>query len=58
MNHRTMKKQVYSWLAATAILSGCGSITTIDDFRPTIEPLDIEAGEKVVILGRRDVGAL
>ena len=51
-----MKKQAYSWLAATVLLSGCASMTTVDDFRPTTEPLDIRAGEKVVILGRRDVG--
>jgi hypothetical protein len=38
------------------ILGACGSTTTVDDFRPTFEPIDIEAGEKVAILGRRDAG--
>lgn len=42
-------------IAATA-LSGCASTTTVDDYRPTSEPMDIEAGEKVAILGRRDAG--
>jgi hypothetical protein len=37
-------------------LGGCGSTTTVDDYRPTTEPIDIEASEKVAILGRRDAG--
>jgi hypothetical protein len=42
--------------AAAATLGGCGSITTIDDFRPTSALLPIEQGEKVAILGRSDAG--
>ena len=37
-----------------AVLGACASTTTVDDFRPTTEKIDIEAGEKVAILGRRD----
>jgi len=43
-------------LIAAAALGGCGSTTTVDDFRPTTEPIDIGVGEKVAILGRRDAG--
>jgi hypothetical protein len=42
-------------LAATS-LAGCASTTTVDDYRPTTEPIDIGDGEKVAILGRRDAG--
>ena len=51
-----MRRQLFSLLAATAVLGGCASMTTVDDFRSTTEPLNISAGEKVVILGRRDAG--
>jgi hypothetical protein len=43
-------------LAAAAYLGGCAATTTIDEFRPSTVPLEIIAGEKVVILGRRDAG--
>lgn len=43
-------------LIAAASLIGCGSTTTVDDYRPTTEPIDISEGEKVAILGRRDAG--
>ncbi len=43
-------------LAGACVLAGCASTTTIDEYRPTTEPIDIEEGEKVVILGRRDAG--
>ena len=43
-------------LALAALMGGCGSTTTVDDFRPTSELIDIEAGEKVAVLGRRDAG--
>jgi len=43
-------------LPAAAFLAACASTTTVDDYRPTTEPIDIEAGEKVAILGRRDAG--
>jgi hypothetical protein len=43
-------------LLAAAYLGGCAATTTIDEFRPNAEPLEINAGEKVVILGRRDAG--
>lgn len=46
---------VISLLAATA-LAGCGSTTTVDDYRSTAEPMDIGTGDKVAVLGRRDAG--
>jgi hypothetical protein len=51
-----MKYPVFTLLVAAATLGGCGSTTTVDDYRPTSELIDIEAGEKVAILGRRDAG--
>jgi hypothetical protein len=37
-------------------MAGCGSTTTVDDYRHTTELINIEEGEKVAILGRRDAG--
>jgi hypothetical protein len=51
-----MKRTFFALLAATFILGGCGSMTTVDDYRPTTEPIYIGASEKVAILGRRDAG--
>jgi len=51
-----MKAVTCSFLLTTACLGGCGSMTTVDDYRPTSEPIPIGAGEKVAILGRRDAG--
>ncbi len=51
-----MKYPVIAALVATVTLAGCASTTTIDDYRPTSEPIDIEIGEKVAILGRSDAG--
>ena len=39
-----------------ALLSGCAATTTIDEFRPSTAPIEIGAGEKIVVLGRRDAG--
>lgn len=38
------------------LLTGCGATTTVDEFRSNTNPIAIGAGEKVVILGRRDAG--
>ena len=38
------------------MLAGCASTTTIDDYRPTTEPIRIDSDEKVAVLGRRDAG--
>jgi len=43
-------------LLAATTLGGCASTTTVDDYRPTTEPMFIGAAEKVAILGRRDAG--
>lgn len=51
MNYRTC-----SLLAAGGLLFGCASTTTIDEFRPSTDPLDIQAGDKVVVIGRHDAG--
>jgi len=40
----------------STILAGCAATTTIDEYRPTGEPIELNAGEKVVVLGRRDAG--
>ena len=50
------KLQALLTIAAGAVLAGCGSTTTIDEFRPTTEPMAIEKGDKIVVLGRRDAG--
>ena len=54
------KDQGLTTLALGVILalfiSGCASTTTVDDYRPTSEPIDIGENEKVAILGRRDAG--
>ncbi len=38
------------------ILSGCSATTTIDEYRPSTEAIELNSDEKVVILGRRDAG--
>ena len=47
-------------LASVCLLSfflvGCASTTTIDDYRPTTDLIEISSEEKVAILGRRDAG--
>ncbi len=43
-------------LAIAVYLGGCTATTTIDEFRPNTERLEILDGEKLVILGRRDAG--
>ena len=46
----------FYWLLPLAgvFLAGCASTTTVDDYRPTYEPITIESHEKVAILGRSD----
>jgi hypothetical protein len=51
-----MQKTIVTFLVAAAFLGGCSAITTIDEFRPSTAPIEIGAGEKVVVLGRRDAG--
>lgn len=51
-----MSQRILLSAFAMAALYGCASTTTVDDYRPTTEPIDIGAGEKVAILGRRDAG--
>jgi hypothetical protein len=55
MTKRTLTPNL-SLLAALAFLAGCASTTTVDDYRPTTEPIDIGQEERVAILGRRDAG--
>ena len=38
------------------LLAGCSATTTIDEYRPTAEPIELGADEQVVVLGRRDAG--
>jgi len=51
-----MLKVMLRSIGAAGLLSGCAATTTIDEFRPTTELMDLGAGEKVVVLGRRDAG--
>lgn len=44
------------WILAASLAGGCASTTTIDDYRPTTELIDIASHEKVAVLGRRDAG--
>jgi len=37
-------------------LVGCSATTTIDEYRPTGEAIELDANERVVVLGRRDAG--
>ena len=39
-----------------AILAGCSATTTIDEYRPSGDPIELNADERVVVLGRRDAG--
>ena len=39
-----------------SLLVGCSATTTIDEYRPTNQPIFIAESEKVVVLGRRDSG--
>ena len=53
-----MNKRLQSLVLSgmTGALAACGSTTTIDEFRANITPMEIEEGERVVVLGRRDAG--
>ena len=51
-----MKYPALTLLVAVVALGGCSATTTVDDYRFTTEPINIKAGEKVAILGRRDAG--
>lgn len=48
--------RVLSFAMATAMLGACASTTTIDEVRLTAAPANLDAAEKVVVLGRRDAG--
>lgn len=51
-----MKGWLIAWLLAGAALGGCASNTTVDEYRPTAAPIDLQDDEKIAILGRRDAG--
>ncbi len=38
------------------LLGGCSATTTIDEYRPSSQPIVLDANEQVVVLGRRDAG--
>ncbi len=38
------------------VLAGCSATTTIDEYRPTAEPIPLNDSEKIVLLGRRNAG--
>lgn len=39
-----------------SLLGGCAATTTIDEYRPSDEPILISDNEKIALLGRRDAG--
>ncbi|MDG1814361.1 MAG: hypothetical protein P8H28_10275 [Porticoccaceae bacterium] len=43
-------------LLFSVALVGCSATTTIDEYRPTGEAIELDANERVVVLGRRDAG--
>lgn len=43
-------------LVFSVTLVGCSATTTIDEYRPTGEAIELDANERVVVLGRRDAG--
>lgn len=43
-------------LLALSVLSGCAATTTIDEYRPSDEPIRLSGNEKIALLGRRDAG--
>ena len=51
-----MIARLFSCLVLAGLLGACASTTTVDDYRPTSEPIELGEGEKVAILGRRDAG--
>ena len=51
-----MRKELTSICLLAIFLGGCASTTTIDDYRPTTDLIEISSDEKVAILGRRDAG--
>ena len=51
-----MNKTLASICLLSVFLVGCASTTTIDDYRPTTDLIEISSEEKVAILGRRDAG--
>lgn len=51
-----MKYAKLTMLVAAVAISGCASTTTVDDYRPTTEPIELGDSEKVAILGRSDAG--
>lgn len=38
------------------VLGGCSATTTIDEYRPSTDLIELNANEQVVVLGRRDAG--
>ena len=55
-NSHNSHTKLYSSLIMVALLAGCSATTTIDEYRPSDEPIELNAGENVVVLGRRDAG--
>ena len=43
-------------IAYLLMIVGCAATTTVDEYRPTAEPVELMTNENVAILGRRDAG--
>ena len=51
-----MRAAILGTLLLTSLLSGCGTSTSIDEFRLSDTRLALNAGEQVVVMGRRHAG--
>lgn len=51
-----MVARIMFLLIGLTLLAGCGSTTTVDEFRKTTKLLELGDADKVVVLGRHDAG--
>jgi len=53
-----MRKSLFHslFIFHASLLLGCAATTTVDEYRPTADPVKLMTNENVAILGRRDAG--
>lgn len=53
-----MRKSIFHslFIFHVSLLLGCAATTTVDEYRPTADPVKLMTNENVAILGRRDAG--
>lgn len=56
MSHHRFSPTRLLPLLALALLTACGSTTTIDEIRSSNEPLQYNEGDRMVVLGRHEAG--